>query len=146
MVKKLTFGGYTSRYGKDAHPSSWITRDGGILKQYENDPLCSFTFTVSAYLDLFNMLGESNSREWFSGFPKNLRTLIVSGADDPVGNYGQGPAYVANALRSEGAQHVDLKLYDGARHELHNETNKEEFFADIVAWLCPEAETASVEG
>lgn len=138
-VKKLAFGGYTSHYGKDAHPKSWITRDEEVIQVYDADPLCNFTFTVSAYIDLFEMLGQCNSKEWFSIFPKNLRTLIASGADDPVGSYGHGPLYVANSLKSEGVQNVDLQLYDGARHELHNETNKEEFFADLIAWICPEA-------
>lgn len=138
-VKKLAFGGYTSHFGKGAHPKSWITRDEAVIEVYAADPLCNFTFTVSAYLDLFSMLELCNSKEWFATFPKNLRTLIASGTEDPVGNYGQGPIYIADMMKSAGVQSVDLRLYDGARHELHNETNKEEFFADLLAWLCPEA-------
>lgn len=143
-VGKLAFSGYTSHYGKNAHPKSWITRDEAVIATYDNDPLCAFTFTVSAYLDLFSMLEQCNSKEWFSTFPKNLRTLIAGGTEDPVGDYGQGPKFVKNRLAKEGVQNVDLFLYEGARHELFNETNKEEFFADVIKWLTYKAEpTAS---
>ena len=145
-VAKLAFMGYTSRFGKDAHPKSWITRDEALVATYDVDPLCNFTFTVSAYLDLFRMLGECNSDEWFSGFPKTIRTLIASGTDDPVGNFGQGPLYVADTLKKEKVQSVDLLLYDKARHELHKEINKEEFFADVIRWLLPKAEATAEQG
>ena len=140
LMKNMAFSGYTSHFGKDAHPSAWITRDSALIAAYASDPFCSFTFTVSAYLDLFQMLEQSNSKEWFATFPKNLRTLIVSGDADPVGNYGKGPRFVANELKNADVQQVDLKLYPDARHELHNEINKEEFFADLIGWLKPAEE------
>ena len=135
LVSKLAFSGYTSHYGKDAHPKSWITRDTALVDAYSDDPFSIFTFTASAYLDLFRMLKESNSGEWFESFPKGLRTLVASGTEDPVGDFGQGPVYVANTLKEHGVRLVDLLLYECARHELFNETNKDEFFADLVKWL-----------
>jgi alpha-beta hydrolase superfamily lysophospholipase len=81
------------------------------------------------------MLGKANSKEWFKKYPKTLPTLIVSGDADPVGNYGKGPKYVYKKLMISGAERLELKLYEGARHELHNETNADEVFQDILAWL-----------
>ena len=54
---------------------------------------------------------------------------------DPVGDYGKGPTEIYDRLVKSGVQNVGIKLYPGARHELHNETNKEEFFADVIAWI-----------
>ena len=54
---------------------------------------------------------------------------------DPVGNYGKGPSEVYERLVRAGVKNVQLKLYKDARHELHNETNKEEFFADVIGWI-----------
>ena len=61
---------------------------------------------------------------------------MASGTEDPVGDWGQGPVYVANTLKENGVRVVDLLLYEGARHELFNETNKDEFFADLIKWLA----------
>ena len=80
------------------------------------------------------MLGECSKDSWFESFPKNLPTLVVSGDRDPVGDFGKGVKYVYDNLKSNQAM-VDLKLYSGARHELFNETNREEVFADLIAWL-----------
>ena len=81
------------------------------------------------------MLGASNSREWFTSYPKDLPTLIISGDMDPVGNYGKGPDYVYKQLLIAGCNKVEIKMYEGARHELFNETNREEVFADMLSWI-----------
>ncbi len=64
-----------------------------------------------------------------------MPTFVVSGDDDPVGNYGKGPAEVYSGLMLAGASNVSLKLYEGARHELFNETNSDEIFRDLLSWL-----------
>ena len=98
------------------------------------NPKNDFIFTLAGYEDLFTMLGECNSKAWFKYFPKNLTTLVISGEEDPVGGFGKGVRYVYDNLKENGAK-AELKLYAGARHELFNETNREEVFSDIIEWL-----------
>ena len=88
-----------------------------------------------AYYDLFTAVGSSNSKKWFASYPTDLPTLIMSGDMDPVGNYGNGPKYVYKHLLVRGVTDLSLKLYEGARHELFNETNRESIFADMTEWL-----------
>jgi alpha-beta hydrolase superfamily lysophospholipase len=38
-------------------------------------------------------------------------------------------------LREAGSQHLQLTLYPQARHEVFNETNRDEVTADVLAWL-----------
>ncbi|MBP5209876.1 MAG: alpha/beta fold hydrolase [Clostridia bacterium] len=135
MIADMAFSGYLSHIEKGAPKCAWLSRDPAVWEVYTADPLCTFTFTVSAYLDLFEMVAESNAKTWFEAFPKELRTLVISGTEDPVGKFGQGPKYVADTLRAAGVRQVDLCLYEGARHELFNETNRDEFFSDLIAWL-----------
>lgn len=135
FVKKLAFSGYNSHYPKEEGASAWLTRDLSMVADRSEDEFTSFIFTVSAYLELFEMLGESNSKNWFVKFPKELRTLIMSGDDDPVGAYGKGPEYIYAKLSEAGTRDLSFKLYPGARHELFNETNREEVFSDLISWL-----------
>lgn len=141
-LAKMAFMGYNSKYEKGCSPHAWISRDTAVLDSYAADPLSTFTFTVAAYQDLFSMLGESNAPAWFETFPKTLRTYVVAGDMDPVGSWGQGPAYVAETLRKSGVTDVTLRLYEGARHELFHETEptRSAFFADLVDWLGRSAE------
>ena len=135
LLKKIAFMGYNSRFPKSEGKNAWLTRDTAAIAGHDDDPFASFTFTASAYRDLFIMLRESNRKEWFSLYPKSLPTLVVSGDADPVGKYGKGPAYVYKRLMMSGCEKVALKLYSGARHELFLETNRQEVFCDLLSWL-----------
>ena len=135
LIKKLAFGSYNSKFPKSDGEEAWLTRDTSTVADRATDKYTSFDFTVSAYMDLFSMIGGCNSKEWYDAYPKEMPTLIVSGDMDPVGNYGKGPDYVYKHLLIAGCKSVQLKTYEGARHELFNETNKEEVFADLVSWL-----------
>lgn len=134
LVKKLSFGGYTSRFSDVRSPNDWLTKDREVVAKYDADPLCSFTFTASAYQDLMNILAYVNTREGAEGVPTDLPMYFVSGADDPVGNYGRGVAESVQLYSSLGCA-VSMKLYDGDRHELHNELDKDTYFSDLMAFI-----------
>lgn len=61
--------------------------------------------------------------------------LVVSGEADPVGGWGAGVRRVAAGLERAGVRDLTLRLYPGARHELLNETNRDEVTADLLAWI-----------
>lgn len=134
FVYTMAEGGYNKAFKKTEGHGAWLTRDPSMVADREGNPKTEFIFTVSAYSDLFEMLGGCNRDEWFEKFPKKLPTLLMSGSADPVGDFGKGVSYVYNKLRASGAC-AELKMYDGARHELFNETCREEVFADLIAWL-----------
>jgi len=135
FISNMAFSGYNKRFTKEEGRNAWLTRNNEVVRDKDKDERGGFMFTVSGYRDLFRMLGKCNSKEWFKKFPKSMPTLIMSGDMDPVGNYGKGPSYVYKKLMISGAERLDLKLYEGARHELFNETNSSEVFRDIAAWL-----------
>lgn len=135
LITRLAFGNYNSKFPKSDGINAWLTRDVEKVAGRADDKFTNFFFTVSGYSDLFDMIKKSNSQSWFSEYPKELPTLIVSGDMDPVGNYGKGPDYVYKHLLIAGCKKVDMKMYEGARHELFNETNSEEVFADLVSWI-----------
>ena len=135
LINSMAFGSYNSKFPKEEGANAWLTRDVARVKDRDTDVFTSFKFTVSSYIDLFSFLGNSNSGAWFKSYPKTLPTLIMSGDMDPVGNYGEGPRYIYKQLLINGANDVKLKMYEGARHELFNEFNADEVFADMLEWI-----------
>lgn len=135
LIKSLAFGSYNSRFPKEEGENAWLTRDLPRVASRSEDKFTSFDFTVSGYIDLFSALRECNSPSWYKSYPVNLPTLIMSGTMDPVGDFGNGPSEVYKGLLLAGCSDVELKLYDGARHELFNETCRDEVYKDIAAWL-----------
>ena len=134
-VKSMSFMGYNSRFPKEEGENAWLTRDVARVSDRVADKRTDFIFTLAAYRDLFEMVGRANAKAWFSSYPSSLRTLVISGDQDPVGNYGVGPTYVYKNLLLAGVTDVSLKLYEGARHELFNETNREEYYNFLIEWI-----------
>jgi len=135
LVTKMAFGAYNKRFDKAEGENAWLTREGSLVADRATDPLVQFIFSSAAYSDLFKSIGLCNSGAHFKAYPKGLATLVMSGDADPVGNYGRGVIFVHKKLREKGVSDLTLKLYEGARHELFNERNREEVFADIFAWI-----------
>ena len=134
FVCSLADGGYNKGFDPAEGSGAWLTRDPSMVADRVGNPKNDFIFTLAGYEDLFNFLGNCNSSSWFRQFPKDLPTLVISGKEDPVGGFGKGVQYVYDNLAKNGAN-VELKFFEGARHELFNETNRDEVFSYLVAWL-----------
>lgn len=125
----------TGAYGKGLEsPSAWLSRDPAVWAAYDGDEKCAFSFTVSAYRDLLTAYTHVNTSAWASRLRKDLPVLLYSGDRDPVGAYGKGVRAVYRLLMEAGMEDVTLRLYPGGRHEMHNEINRDEVFADLIAW------------
>ena len=78
--------------------------------------------------------------DWYQKVPKNLTLLITSGANDPVGDMGKGPAEVYDKLQAAGCQDVNLLLYEDMRHEILNEIGKDRVWEDMRDFVMDMAE------
>ena len=67
--------------------------------------------------------------------PKGLPVLFVSGADDPVGEFGKGVRKIYEKYRAAGIRDVTLRLYTGDRHEILNETDRDQVYKDLLGWF-----------
>ena len=133
LLHSLSIGAYLKKFPSEGS-LGWLTREVSQVADRETDPYTQFAFSASAFGDLFTMLRAANKKDWYKKYPKNIPALVMSGDADPVGDFGRGVRTVYKNLLMAGAE-VSLKLYEGARHELFNETNREEVFADILEWL-----------
>lgn len=128
-------GSYCKKIPNATSGNAWLSRDPEVWEKYAADSKCNFSFTVSAYRDMLTAYTHVNTAEWAGRLPKGLPVLIYSGDCDPVGNYGKGVQAVYAMLRQAQLEDVTLKLYPGGRHEMHNETNKDEVFSDLISWV-----------
>ncbi|NLK39683.1 MAG: alpha/beta hydrolase [Clostridiales bacterium] len=135
LLQKLVFGRYNRKYERPHGIFDWISKDKEVVERYLNDPLCGFQFTAGAFYVLFELLDLVSRKTWFQSYPKELPTLIASGGMDPVGKFGLGPKKIFKRLRKCGVPSVSLKIYPTDRHEIINETDKDQVFADILGWI-----------
>ncbi|MFB2120858.1 alpha/beta fold hydrolase [Parapedobacter sp. 2B3] len=115
--------------------TNWLSVDLANRKAFLRDELCGVYFSNNAFLGLISINVEATKSNWVKNLPKNMPLLFVSGAHDPIGDFGKGVVKTVQALRERGFERVELKLYPGMRHEVLNEGNRKLVFDNIVAWL-----------
>ena len=113
----------------------WLNRDQAEVDKYLAEERCTFTFTLNAYYSMFSGILRLHDPAFLARMPKELPLLFLSGDADPVGEQGKGVRRAIQSLKDAGVQNIESIFYPGARHELLVETNKQEVFADIAAWL-----------
>ena len=67
--------------------------------------------------------------------PKDLPVFFVAGEDDPVGDYGKDVMKAVDMFKNIGMKNVSLKLYPTDRHEILNETDRDQVYQDLLSWL-----------
>ena len=137
LVNKMAFGAYNKRFREENDPYAWLSKDLGVRDKYRVDPMCIFPFTVSAMQDLITLQARCNKKAAFAAFPQELPVLLIAGTEDPVGEYGKGVRAVYEALRARGCR-VQMKLYDNCRHEILNDTCREQTRQDVLTFLAAE--------
>ena len=113
----------------------WLSRDEAEVDRYVADPLCGFDLPDETVPALFGAAGTLADPTELAGIRSDLPLLLVSGSDDPLAGGGQLVEVLDQRYRDAGLVDVTVKLYDGARHEILNEINRDQVTADVVAWL-----------
>ena len=115
--------------------NSWISRDPEIVKKYYADKNCQFDFTLNGFYGLVQAIRYCCDPSNVAKIKKDIPILFVSGDNDPVGNNGEGVKKSYEIMKLIGSIDVTLKLFEGLRHEVLNELNRDEVFEYILNWL-----------
>ncbi len=134
-IQSLMFGSYNKEIADAKTDFDWLTRDFDEVQRYINDPYCGYTCTNGFYHELLMGIQLANDFNNAVSMNKAMPIYMFSGDKDPVGTYGKGVKNVEKLFSDAGMQDVTVKLYPGGRHEMLNETNRDEVMADLVEWV-----------
>jgi alpha-beta hydrolase superfamily lysophospholipase len=135
LMQKLTFEEYNKAFAPNRTEFDWLSRDDDEVDKYVADPLCGFAVSTQVWIDMLAALDRISNPRNVAKVPKGMPLYLFAGDRDPVGDYGNGVKRLYQAYKRAALFDVRLKLYPDARHELFNETNREEVTADFIAWL-----------
>jgi len=110
----------------------WLSRDAAEVDLYVADEGCGFA--SEPFRGASTLLAAADP-EKLAGIRADLPILLVSGSADPLAGGGAAVELVGQRYRDAGVQDVTVTIYPDARHELLNETNRDEVTADILAFL-----------
>ena len=133
-MNRVSFGQFNRNFRPARTDFDWLSRDPEEVDAYINDPLCGFACTARLWQDLFGGLLAIADDQALKGIRKDLPILIVGGSADPV-SAGSGLQKLQQRLQQAGLSRVELQLYPDARHEVFNETNRDQVVAQLIDWL-----------
>jgi len=135
LSQPLDLSAFNAPFAPARTDYDWLSRDPAQVDLYVDDPWCGFGLDQAGGLGMFTAGRAVADPERLAVIRHDLPVYVVVGEADPVG----GPLVLAqmlvDRLRTAGLSDVVLRSYPEARHEVFNETNRDEVVADLVAWL-----------
>jgi alpha-beta hydrolase superfamily lysophospholipase len=113
----------------------FINSDEAEVEKYMADPLNGNIITIEFGVQMSKGMLMIRRDSVFENTPSDLHLYLASGSNDPLSNSGKDIHLIAEKYKNAGLKNVTVKIYDGARHEIINEPNKEEVMSDMINWL-----------
>lgn len=138
LIQALSFGAYNRKFAPNKTPSDWLCADEIQREIYIKDPLCREHISSGLFEELLCAMKRTGNAHAHKNIRKDMPVLLLSGQDDPVGDFGKGVLRVDAAMRKADMKNVQTKLFPGARHSLlHEEAsgNAEEARKMISDWM-----------
>ncbi|MDD3877253.1 MAG: alpha/beta hydrolase [Bacteroidales bacterium] len=135
LLDTMSFGAFNKKIKKPVTQFDWLSTDPEEVNKYLDDPLCGVLFSVKFFEDLLTGLEFIFKKKYIQRIPKDFPLFFISGSDDPVGEFEKGVINAHNSYINEGLRNTTLKFYKNKRHELINETNREEVYTDVLNFL-----------
>jgi alpha-beta hydrolase superfamily lysophospholipase len=110
----------------------WLSSDATVSQAFVDDPL---TF----YADSLKLFGLPDGLRLYGRvakpLPAEVPLLIMIGEEDSLGGERSVRLLAESYIRRGGLTDVQVVVYEGARHEIFNETAKVEITADLITWI-----------
>lgn len=118
-----------------ATSTSWLSLSGANREDFSKDKLNGIPFTNNGFYTLLSLNIRATKRRWAENISKNLPFLFISGASDPIGNFGKGVSRTVEQMQKDGFEDIRLKLYPEMRHEILNEDIGVQVYEEIAQWI-----------
>lgn len=134
--KKLIFGSYNNKFDGIISENDWICSNPEVVKTFDNDPLCGYTFTLNGYHNLIKLNYEAYQKRNFKVKNPNLPIRSLAGIHDPCILSKDKFIKATDTLTAFGYKNVSYRIFDNMRHEVLNEIDKEIVYEDIANTLA----------
>jgi len=135
LGEQLSFRDFNKKFKPARTGFDWLSRDPAEVDKYVADPFCGFRCSSGLWVELLSAGARLSDVARLRHIPPKLPVLMIAGEADPVSRGAAGPKVLERAYRAAGLEDVIVNVYEGARHELLNETCRDQVTADIRDWL-----------
>jgi alpha-beta hydrolase superfamily lysophospholipase len=137
LDKPIDLAAFNAAFQPARTEFDWLSRDEAIVDAYIADPRCGFGIDADAGKDMFAGARRMADPGQVAAVRPDLPLYIAAGELDPVNANLALLNVLVDRYRAAGLTNVTVRTYPGARHEILNETNRDEVVAGILSWLDP---------
>jgi len=127
--------GLNAQFEPARTPFDWLSRDTAEVDAYVADPMCGFTLTPASSASMTDSSARMADVAALKRLSGNLPMYLFTGDSDPVNDNLRWFFPLMERYRQAGLIDVSCHVYGGARHEMLNETNRDEVTTNLIAWL-----------
>lgn len=144
LLDKLMFGSFNKGIEQPKTAYDWLSYNEENVTKYIEDPLCGFGPNNGFCLEFLKGLKRLYRKKFLQRIRKDMDILIISGQDDPVSNFGKDIARLEKMYQKYGIKNTKSIIYEGMRHEILNENEKQKVYEDVVSFLKADIEKKNV--
>jgi alpha-beta hydrolase superfamily lysophospholipase len=135
LIDTLSFGKFNAAFNPNRTKYDWLSRSNKEVDKYITDPQCGFICSAQFFYYFFKGIKDAFQKEKIKNMPNSIPVYAFAGDQDPVGLASKGFLTLIENWKEAGVKDLSYNLYKGGRHEMMNETNREEVITDLVSWI-----------
>ena len=135
LLAKMATGVYGKKFKAEGLTNAWLSSNKANVQAYNNDPLCGFRFTVNGYRALMQLMQETYADKGWAVQNPDMPVHFIAGSNDPCIGSIKAFSGAVSFFRGRGYSKVTSKVYPQMRHEILNETGREDVWRDVKELL-----------
>jgi len=135
LDQPLDLTGFNAAFQPARTDYDWLSRDEAIVDAYIADPACGFGIDVESAKAMFLGARRLADPAQVALMRSDLPVYIAAGEADPVNGGLALLTPLTDRYQAAGLTDVTVRIYPGGRHEILNETNRDEVIAALNSWL-----------
>jgi alpha-beta hydrolase superfamily lysophospholipase len=135
LEQPMDLSGFNAAFQPQRTDFDWLSRDDAEVDAYLAHQWCGFGLDVPGGKDLFAGARTVADPKRLAQVRPDLPLYVTVGEMDPVNGGLDFVGTLVERYRAAGLTDITVRVWPGARHEVFNETNRDEVVADLVDWL-----------
>ncbi len=135
LINKLTFENYNKGFAPNKTEFDWLCVSETSLDEYMKDPLRGEAISAGLFRELIDGMSFTARKINQKKMDTEMPILLISGAEDPVGDRGKGVMRTWRSFGKVGMKDVDMKIYPGLRHDILHDEGREEIYEYLYQWI-----------
>jgi len=134
-LNRIMYRSFNKNIDHQKTSSDWLSNDVHEVEQFIKDPYTGFLVSNQLIYQTVKHMIQTSRAQNIKKMNPYLPILLISGKDDPLGEYGKGIRKLGKLYKKAGIHHITVHLYKNKRHEVLFEQGFHETWDHMYEWI-----------